>query len=229
MKIKAVIFDMDGLMFDTERLWLDAVKRTNEEYGYNVPESLIIECIGNRVDRINEILAENMGDGFDPIEFRKINKMFMNEDVEKNGLRKKKGLDELLSYLEQTDLKVGVASSSKKERVEQRFEQSGVSKKYFDVIVCGDQITEPKPAPEIYEKVCGLLGVEPSEAIALEDSENGLLSAMNAGVKAVWIPDIKIPSQSVIDKIYKKFNSLDEVVLFLKNEKTQKDNDFGEK
>ena len=221
MKIKAVIFDMDGLMFDTERLWLDSVKRTNEEYGYDVPEELVIECIGNRVDRINEILAKNMGDGFDPIEFRKLNHKFMAEDVEKNGLRKKKGLDELLGYLEKTDLKVAVASSSKKERVDQRFEQSGVSRRYFEVIVCGDQITEPKPAPEVYEKVCALLGVKPAEAIALEDSENGLLSAMNAGVKAVWIPDIKIPSKSVTDKVYKKFDSLDEVIEFLEEEKTQ--------
>ncbi len=218
MKIKAVIFDMDGLMFDTERLWLDSVIMTNKVYGYNVSEQLVINCMGKRRDMIDEIFKSEYGENFDTAEFRRLNKMFMAEDVKQNGLRKKKGLDELLHYLKGHGYKIGLASSSKKERVEERFSQASVSLKFFDVIVSGDMVENPKPYPDIYLKCCEKLSITPSEAIALEDSESGLCSAIEAGVKAVLIPDLKLPSEETINKIFAKLNSLDEVIKLLKSE-----------
>ena len=215
--IKAVVFDMDGLMFDTERLWLDAVKKTNEVYGYNVPESLIIECMGKRKDKIDETLVQSLGSDFDPQRFRELNKIFMNEEVEKNGLKKKKGLDELLAYLKRKKYKIGIASSSKAEKVKKRFEQSNLSPEFFDVIISGDMVTESKPNPDVYLLACEKLNVKPSEAIALEDSENGLLSAISAGLKTIWVPDIKIPSDLVLDKTFAKIESLDKLIDLLEN------------
>ena len=83
--IEAVVFDMDGLMFDTEKLWLDAVKKTNEMYGYNVPLELIIECMGKRKDLIDLKLKEELGENFDTDKFLKLNRKFMDEDVALNG------------------------------------------------------------------------------------------------------------------------------------------------
>ena len=219
--IKAVIFDMDGLMFDTERLWLDSVKETNRVYGYNVPESLIIDCMGKRADKIDEKLKEQLGQDFDTAKFREYNDFFMDKDVAEHGLRIKKGLKELIAYLKQNGIKMAVASSSKMKKVDKRFRQAGMGTEDFEVIISGDMINNPKPHPEIYEKACALLNVTPAETISLEDSQNGLLSAINAGVRAVWVPDIKIPSQEVLDKVYKKLNSLDEMINFLEQEKTQ--------
>lgn len=211
-KIEAVVFDMDGLMFDTEKLWLDGVAKTNEVYGYNVPLELIVSCMGLRVDKIDIKLKENLGEDFDTAKFRELNKKFMQEDVETNGLRKKKGLIELLEFLKSRGIKMAVASSSRNAKIDQRFSQADLSKDYFSVIVGGDEVTNSKPDPQIYLIACEKLGVDPKNSIALEDSESGIMSAYNAGMKPILIPDLKIPSDEVKNKAFKVFESLDEVI-----------------
>jgi len=214
-KIEAVVFDMDGLMFATEKLWLDSVIKTNEVYGYNVPEELIIECMGKRKDVIDQILKEKMGPDFDPNEFRRLNRIFMQEDVEKNGLKIKKGLIELLTFLKSKKIKIAVASNSTLERINNRFSQANLDIKLFDFVIGGDMITEPKPSPQIYLKSCEVLGVDPQNAIALEDSDSGIKSAVSAGMKAILIPDIKEPSEEVVRIAYKKLDDLSQVIELL--------------
>ncbi len=211
-EIEAVVFDMDGLMFDTEKLWLDAVQKTNEVYGYNVPLDLIIECIGRRNDLIDAKLKAELGNGFDPIEFRRLNKIFMDEDVKTNGLRIKKGLNELLTFLKSKNIKIAIASSSRFEKIHQRFAQAHLDISIFDYVIGGDMITEPKPSPQIYLKSCEMLGIKPQKAIALEDSDLGIKSAVNAGMKAILIPDLKTPSEETLKIIYKKFADLAQVI-----------------
>ena len=211
-KIEAVVFDMDGLMFDTEKLWLDGVAKTNEVFGYNVPLELIISCMGLRIDKIDIRLKEHLGEDFDTAKFRELNKKFMKEDVEKNGLRKKKGLVELLEFLKSKGVKMAVASSSKIAKINERFSQAGLSKDYFSVIVGGDEVTNPKPHPQIYLLACEKLGVNPKNSLALEDSESGIMSAFNAGMKPILVPDLKIPSDEVKNKAFKIFESLDQVI-----------------
>jgi len=210
--IEAVIFDMDGLMFETEKLWLDAVKKTNEVYGYNVPLSLIIECMGKRVDFIDLKLKEELGADFDTIEFRRLNKKFMDEDVAQNGLQIKKGLRELITFLKTKNIKIAVASSSSMDKINARFEQANVDINDFDYIIGGDMIDTPKPDPQIYLKSCEVLNVSPENAIALEDSDYGIQSAVNAGMNAILIPDLKEPSDETIKIAYKKLDNLLQVI-----------------
>lgn len=210
-KIEAVVFDMDGLMFDTEKLWLDSVIKTNKEYGYCVPVELIIECMGKRKDYIDLRLKEVMGEDFDPIKFRNLNKKFMNEDVERNGLSVKKGLRELLSFLKERNIKLAVASSSSFENIQKRFKEADLDINIFDYIIGGDMVVKPKPDPQIYLKSCELLGVKPENVIALEDSEYGIMSAVNAGMKAILIPDIKEAPEEIIRIAYRKFDDLNQV------------------
>lgn len=211
-EIEAVVFDMDGLMFDTEKLWLDAVQKTNEVYGYNVPLDLIIECIGRRNDLIDAKLKAELGNDFDPIEFRRLNKIFMDEDVKTNGLRIKKGLNELLTFLKSKNIKIAIASSSRFEKIHQRFDQAHLDISIFDYVIGGDMITEPKPSPQIYLKSCEMLGVKPQKEIALEDSDLGIKSAVNAGMKAILIPDLKTPSEETLKIVYKKVADLAQVI-----------------
>jgi len=210
--IEAVVFDMDGLMFETEKLWLDGVKKTNEVYGYNVPLSLIIECMGKRVDFIDLKLKEELGADFDTIEFRRLNKKFMDEDVAQNGLQIKKGLRELITFLKTKNIKIAVASSSSMDKINARFEQANVDINDFDYIIGGDMIDTPKPDPQIYLKSCEVLNVSPENAIALEDSDYGIQSAVNAGMNAILIPDLKEPSDETIKIAYKKLDNLLQVI-----------------
>ena len=211
-KINAVLFDMDGLMFDTEKLWLDGVRMTNEVYGFDVPLDLIVECMGLRMDKIDIVLKQKIGADFDTFEFRRLNKLFMEDEVSRNGLKKKKGLIELLEFLKSQNVTMAVVSSSAMERVDQRFRQANLSKEYFKLIVSGDMVTEPKPSPQIYLKCCEALGISPENAIALEDSESGIMSAYNAGVKPILIPDLKQASVEVEKLAYKKYGDLSEVI-----------------
>lgn len=211
-KVEAVVFDMDGLMFETEKLWLDAVVKTNEEYGYNVSPELIVQCMGMRRDFIDLKLKESLGEDFETEKFLKLNRMFMDEDVKQNGLKQKKGLKELLDFLKSKNIKMAVASSSSIEKIKQRFNEAGISLDYFDSIIGGDMVTISKPNPQIYLKSCEVLGVNPANAIALEDSDYGIMSAYNAGMIAILIPDIKPPSMEVINMAYKKLDDLSQVI-----------------
>lgn len=212
MKIEAVVFDMDGLMFDTEGLWLRGVEKTNSECGYNVPLELIIKCIGHRKDKIDIMLKNTLGQDFNTEKFRELNRKYMDEEIASLGLKKKKGLDELLEFLYGKNIKVAIASSSSFERVHSRLQQAGVSDKYFDKIVGGNMVTEPKPAPDIYLIACRELGVNPENTLALEDSDAGILSAHLAGLKPILIPDIKTPKPETEKIAYRKFNDLSEVI-----------------
>lgn len=210
--IKAAVFDMDGLMFDTEKLWLDSVMKTNEVYGYNVPMELAMECVGKRKDYTKLRLKEVLGDDFDSDKFREINVHFMEKDVKKNGLKVKKGLVELLEYLVVNGVKVAIASSSSNEEIKNRFKEAHMSLIYFDSIIGGELVNEPKPHPQIYLKSCEALNVKPEEAIALEDSEYGIIAASKAGMKVILIPDVKMPSLETQKLVYRKFDNLLEVI-----------------
>ena len=210
--IEAVVFDMDGLMFDTEKLWLDSVIKTNEVYKYKVPTSLIIECMGKRKDAIDAKLKEEMGEGFDPDEFRRLKKKFMAQEVLENGLQIKKGLKELISFLKSKNIKIAIASSSSFEKIHTRFGEANLDIKVFDYIIGGDMVTIPKPDSQIYLKSCEVLNVKPENAIALEDSDSGIKAAASAGMKAILIPDIKEPSEETVRLAYKKLDNLLEVI-----------------
>ena len=211
-KIKAVIFDMDGLMFDTERLWLNSVKTTNKLHNTKVPISLIKECIGLRKDDIDKKQKEYMGQDFDTVKFRELNRKYMQQEIQEKGLKTKPGLIKLVKFLKKNNIPMAIASSSLMPKVERRFTESNFSKDYFSVIVSGDMVEKSKPNPDIYLLACKMLGFKPKDCIALEDSENGLLSAINAGCKTICIPDIKMPSQQVISKCFKVFKTLSQVI-----------------
>lgn len=206
---------MDGLMFDTEKLWLDSVILTNKNYGYHVSPQLCLELMGTRDDFIDKRFVKEYGKDFDPTLFRKLNREYMLKSIHENGLKKKKGLIELLDYLKANGYRVAIATSSDSQRIDVYFSAAGVSHDYFDFILCGDQINAPKPAPDIYLKCCERLHVKPCEALVLEDSANGIKSAHAAGCPVVWIPDLKQHPADILALTYAILPSLDEVINLL--------------
>ena len=216
--IKAVIFDMDGVLFDTERLCKDAWAAAAEEAGLvNGPEDekklydAVNHCIGLNGTDTKEYLCSVYGSGFSYEELHGLCSRNMSQMIERDGLPMKEGVRELLSYLKEAGYKIGLASSSRRESIESHLSRAGISA-YFESIISGDMVEHSKPEPDIYRIACASLSVEPENAIAIEDSPNGLKSAYRAGMYPVMVPDMIAPTEET-DKLIggRKFDSLIQV------------------
>lgn len=205
--IKGVVFDMDGLMFDTERLSRDAWIYAGEQIGRDITEEICAITTGLNAEDTKKAFMSYFGEDFDFSTARNIKLDYMFKNIEDKGMPVKTGLPELLEYIEQNHYKVTVATSSDRKRAEYYFEKANISK-YFNEIVCGDMIKHGKPAPDIYIKACEILGLEPSECIALEDSLLGIISAHSAGLAAVMIPDLIQPNENIDKLLYAKVPTL---------------------
>ena len=219
MKIEAVVFDMDGLMFDTETRIVAGIKETLKEFGIDLPDfekfGYVYLC-GNRPDSKQENMMNILKVDLDWEAFWSKMLAYYQQDLETNGVAKKEGLIELLDYLKKEKIKTAIASSSPK-LVDFVCGLAGVPLSYFDCFLGGDDVKHSKPHPEIYQVACKKLGVNPKNAIALEDSDLGIMSASGAGMIPILIPDIKVNDPSVEKLAFKKLKSLREVIDVLKN------------
>ncbi|MDE7268644.1 MAG: HAD family phosphatase [Lachnospiraceae bacterium] len=211
-----VIFDMDGLMFDTESVFVKAWDYAGEQMGIGKTGYMTLKTLGMNIAASKEIWISEFGERYNEQELRKYTKQFLTDYYAKNKVPVKKGLYVLLSYLKENGVKMAVASSSPKWEVEKHLRDADVYE-YFMGIVCGDMIERSKPHPEIYLKACALLGSAPGDTYALEDSKNGLLSAYKAGCKPVMIPDLWQPDEEVLQIIIGKFDDLEQVKIAFEN------------
>lgn len=196
--MKAVVFDMDGVLFDTERLCMETWKEFAEEKGIENIETAMLGCIGlNRTDT-KQLLAEFYGPDFPYEELKVTIGARMQKKMEKE-IPMLPGVVELLDYLVEKQSKIGLASSSRSEVIMSHIRRAGLEK-YFEVIVGGDMIEHSKPLPDIYLIACEKLGVAPAECYAIEDSVNGIRSAYSAGMKAIMVPDMIAPTPEMEEK-----------------------------
>lgn len=207
---KNVIFDMDGLMFDTERVFIEAWDYAGEMIGIGKAGYMVYKTLGMNIVASYKVWEDEFGDKYNQEELRKYTKEFLQKYYEENTVPFKKGLYNLLNYLKDNNYKMAVASSSPRWEVEKHLKDAGVFE-YFEGIVCGDMVHNSKPDPEIYIKACELLGVKQENCYALEDSKNGLLSAYRAGCKAIMVPDLWQPDEEILEIITVQCDDLDEV------------------
>jgi HAD superfamily hydrolase (TIGR01509 family) len=198
--IKGVVFDMDGLMFDSERLINLGWHFAGEQAGFDITDEIIYKTLGIDLENTKRVFMEEMGADFDYDWLDRTRVLFMQDYVEKNGVPFKPGLMELLDYLKARDYKMAVATSTPEDQARHLLQKAGVLA-YFEDIVCGDMIEHGKPEPEIYLKACGAIGMVPADCMALEDSPAGILAAFRAGMTPVMIPDLMGPDEETT-KIY---------------------------
>lgn len=210
MKIKAVIFDMDGIIIDTEPLLAKYWCQAAREFGFPMEYSHALNLRSCSEKYASPYLKETFGKNFDYKTVRARRKELMNEDIEKNGLVKKKGVDELLDYLDGTKLIKAVATATDLERAEKYLRLIGLYHR-FDTICCGSMVKNGKPDPDIYLLAAEKIGVAPQSCIALEDSPNGISSAHAAGMYPIMIPDLTQPDEELSKLLFKKCDSLSEV------------------
>jgi len=215
--MKAVVFDMDGLMFDTERVFIKAWDYAGEKMGLGKTGYMTLKTLGMNVNLSKQVWIAEFGDRYNEEELRKYSKEFLNDYYAKNRVPVKKGLYVLLDYLKNNGYKLAVASSTNQRDVVHRLKDAGVYD-YFEAVICGDMVTKSKPEPEIYLKACEAIGVEPEEALALEDSKNGLLSAYRAGMKVIMVPDLWEADEEVKAFLWTMCEDLEEVKGFLEKQ-----------
>lgn len=205
-----IIFDMDGLMFDTEKVFIMAWDYAGKKIGIGKAGYMVYKTLGMNIVSSYNVWREEFGDRYNQEEFRKYTKEFLQKYYSENTVPVKKGLYNLLNYLKENSFKMAVASSSPRWEVEKHLKDANIYE-YFTGIVCGDMVQNSKPDPEIYLKACELLEANPSECYALEDLKNGLLSAYRAGCKPIMVPDLWQPDEEILNVIVGKYEELDEV------------------
>lgn len=215
--IKGVIFDMDGLMIDTEKLLTKFWRQAAIEYGFHMTDENVYNIRSASHELASAMLKEIFGENFDYDKIRQRRIELMNEYISKNGIEIKKGLFELLEYLKKNNYKIAVATSTPYERTEKYLNKINAFD-YFDKIIGGNMIANGKPAPDIYLTACKALKLNPDQCIALEDSPNGIKSAYSAGCKAVMIPDLTPPDDYSKSVVYAVCESLDKVINILEKE-----------
>ncbi|CAI9395182.1 Phosphorylated carbohydrates phosphatase [Bacillus sp. T2.9-1] len=213
-----VIFDMDGLMFDTEKLAYQAWQMTADHYGFSFERALFEQFIGITNQDIIRKMDAYYGPEQSVQEWRAYMRLKKHE-LEYSFIRdpnfKKEGLDELLSFLQSKRIKVAVASSSASEVIH-RFLTVSDTLPFIDLYVSGEEVSKGKPSPDIFFEVCTRLKVNPKEALVLEDSPAGVQAAYHAGIPAFFIPDF-VKETSIIRKLKPKvFENLAEVEQYLR-------------
>ena len=216
-KFKLVIFDMDGLMIDSESVYVKSARKALKQFGYKFDMSYIVETIGISWDLAQKIYEKNCP-GIDYAAYSKVLDQTERDYLKVHPYKKKKGLMKLLRYLKKNDIAVAVATSTHKKYADKRLNDAGIYD-YFDCIVYGDEIKKGKPSPEIYKTVLKKMNVKAKDALVLEDSKNGLLSSSAAGIRCIIVPDICIIPEDIIVKAYDVVEDLGCVIDIIENNK----------
>lgn len=214
---KSIVFDMDGIIFDSEQLVLKTWKTYAGEYNLDNIEEAFLSCVGTTRESTRKRMHELYGQDFKYDEFREKASALFHKTAEQEGLPVKKGVRELLEYLKNENFKIGLASSTRMKIVEKELKQADLFS-YFDVVIGGDLLKKSKPEPDIYLMACKELKVNPKDTYAVEDSYNGIKSAYNAGMKAVMVPDLLKPTEEITKLCYVICKDLLEVKEVLKND-----------
>lgn len=195
MKINAAIFDMDGLLLDTERLCLKVFKQACETVGQPFYEEAYLSVIGRNAAGIEQVLRQTYGDNFDAVDTEwRINYQAI---VHHEAIPLKDGVIELLDWLKEQGIPIAVATSTHKNLATIKLKLANIDH-YFDTITCGCEVTNGKPDPEIYLLAAQRLNVDPATCLAFEDSNNGVRSATSANMITYQIPDLVEPSEEVL-------------------------------
>ena len=215
MNIKAVLFDMDGLMVDTESLATEAFIHSAKKQGYDMTKEETLLVLGFTTKSIYEFW-ENYFKNSD-VSWKQLvddHYKYIENVLFTTGPKKMPYIEELLKYLKENNYKVAVASSSNMNHIINNMEKTGL-KKYIDGFASGAEVKNGKPAPDVFLLAAERLGVEPKKCLVLEDSKAGVIAGSSAGAKVIMVPDMFKPDDECKEKAYKIVNNLGEVINML--------------
>ena len=207
--VRAVVFDMDGLLVDTEAMSKDAMTVAARQQGVELPHELFVRMVGLNFATSGAIVAEHFGPGFDVPAFQaESTRLFRAAgDI---GVALKSGVVELLDLLDELKLPRAIATSSPHHDVERNLGRHGLRER-FDAVVAGGDYPRSKPFPDPFLTAAEALGIDPGHCLALEDSHNGIRAAHGAGMMAVMVPDLLEPDEEMHALCVRIIESLHEV------------------
>ena len=221
MNIKAVLFDMDGLMVDTESLATEAFIHSAKKQGYDMTKEETLLVLGFTTKSIYEFW-ENYFKNSDVSGKQLVDDhyKYIENILFTTGPRKMPYIEELLKYLKESNYKVAVASSSNMDHIINNMEKTGL-KKYIDEFASGAEVENGKPAPDIFLLAAERLGVKPEECLVLEDSKAGVLAGSSAGAKVIMVPDMLKPDEECKERTYRIVGNLGEVISILEEKNNE--------
>ena len=221
MNIKAVLFDMDGLMVDTESLATEAFIHSAKKQGYDMTKEETLLVLGFTTKSIYEFW-ENYFKNSDVSGKQLVDDhyKYIENILFTIGPRKMPYIEELLKYLKESNYKVAVASSSNIDHIINNMEKTGL-KKYIDKFASGAEVENGKPAPDVFLLAAERLGVKPEECLVLEDSKAGVIAGSSAGAKVIMVPDMFKPDEECKERTHRIVGNLGEVISILEEKNNE--------
>ncbi|OBU16864.1 phosphatase [Photobacterium aquimaris] len=214
MKYTAAIFDMDGLLLDTEKVCMAAFQQTCIEMNIPFKDDIYLNIIGRNQAGIKPIIEQGYGDSLNYAVFYPRWMQHYHAVVEHQAIPVKKGVIELLTWLQAQKIPMVVATSTHNALAHKKLHLAGLSQ-YFSRITSGDEVINGKPAPEIYLLAAQRLNIEPQQCLAFEDSNNGVKAAVAANMTTLQIIDLVEPDADTRALGHHIFNTMDEALAFL--------------
>jgi len=211
MTIDAAIFDLDGLLLDTERYSERAFHRTTSDYGLGNQTDLFLSLVGTNEDFHNDRLSQALGHLIDPRAFRRDWIAYFHQSMEDEPVPLLPGVQEMLNWLNAENITCAVATSSTTPNGERKLKHAGI-REFFHTVTCGDQVSKSKPHPDIYLKAAESIGADLSRSIALEDSPNGVKAAHAAGLHVIQVPNLVQPSPDLLELGHRVCSSMHHVL-----------------
>ena len=209
--IRGVLFDMDGLVLDSEILYSRFWREACAQFGYSMSydQSLCMRAVNRQIGEAN--LHRFFGPEADYLAIRNTRIRLMDAYIEENGVALKPGVRELLAFLKARGIQTAITSSSPLERIRRYLGRHGLDAA-FDALCSGRDMARSKPEPDIYLHGAARLGLPPEHCLALEDSPAGVLSAYRAGCLSVMIPDLDQPDEATKKLLYARADSLLDII-----------------
>jgi HAD superfamily hydrolase (TIGR01509 family) len=213
--IHGLLLDMDGVLLDTERVAERCWRAAEEETGWRMPDGLYFTLIGQSMRRIEPRLREVMDPGCDVGAFLQAANRHYDAALTQDAIPVKPGARALLEHLSRQGIPVCLATSTFRALAERKLAGAGLGQ-WLPLRVCGDEVGHSKPAPDIYLEAARRIGFAPHQLLAVEDSENGLRAALDAGCRVAHVPDIAPVAEAVqarADRVYADLATLHRALL----------------
>ena len=206
----AFIFDLDGTLIDTEKLYRKYWPMALADYGYELSDerALMLRSLGRPF--APRQFKDWYGEDFDYNLVRQRRKEYVEGHIEKYGINLRPGVKEILTFLKEKNITVAIATATDLERTTKYLKMTGISE-FFTDIICATMVEHGKPAPDIYKYACEKLNKKPSECFAVEDAPNGVKSAYDAGLKVIFIPDQAPSDDSFRSMIFAEFDNISKI------------------